>query len=308
MAYHSLLLVILSLWWTSASPREWGTRWISHPEANDSSQVWFRKSVKTPVALSKGFITVASNGYFRLYVNERNVTIDPFLNYADSLPGIIHQYTFDVTRFLDNRENTIAVWYAPRTERHSDKQLSLDFYGEDMLGKRFFMQADGTWQCKEACAFSLPNGREEIDGQVYYSKWNSPDDNDKSWTHPIDSSDSSSALLFTTSPHYEGIKVRQVLNSTEVTRDSTSITYDFGRPFRGWVRITFRNAHKGERIEFGNHSYTCGSRMDEQAFPRFTVTDQRFVTIIGDDKFRHEQIQSVEGLEIDTYLHMHYVY
>ncbi len=308
MVRHILLLFIMSIWWMPAFSREWGTHWISHPQPNDTSQVWFRKRVKTPVALSKGFITIASDGYFKLYVNERNVTIDPFLNYTDSLPGIIHQYTFNVTRFLDKKENIIAVWYAPRGERHSDKQLSLDFYGEDVLGTHFFTQADGTWLCKEACAYTLPDNREEIDGQAYNNKWCSSDDSDKGWTHPIDSNDSTSALLFTTSPLYEGIKIGQVINGTEVARDSTSVTYDFGRPFKGWVRITLRNAHKGEHIEFGNHSYTCGAKMDEQAFPRFSVTRQRFITIKGDEYFQHDQIQSVEGLEIDEYLHMNYIY
>lgn len=308
MTRRFLLLLTLSLWWVSAYPGGWGAHWVSHPLPDTVSQVWFRKRVKTPVALRKAFVTIASSGYLRLYVNERNVAIDPFLNYADSLPGVIRQYTFDVTRFLDDRENVIAVWYAPRPGRHSDRQLSLDFYGEDMLGKRFFVQADGTWQCRNACARSNAEGGEEVDGRAYDPAWRSADEPLDGWTRPVDSGDTAAVSLFDTSPVYEGVKVVRVLNAVDTREDGRGVTYDFGRTFRGWVRITLRNARKGERITFGPHSYICGARMDEQAFPRFTVTDQRFVTITGDEAFDRGQIQSVEGLEIDGYRHTHYMY
>ncbi len=306
MKRNLLILLTLAFFEAPSPAREWGTHWISHPCPDDTSQVWFRKRIATPVALAKGFITLASRGYFRLYVNERNVTTDPFLNQAGTTPGATRQYTFDVTRFLDAKENVIAVWYAPRPESPSDKQLSLDFYGSDTTGRPFFDQADKTWLCKNASASTPATDSEDIDGEAYSNTWLSTDESD--WRHPSDSRDTTTTRLLNTSPLYDGIRVRQVLGSVAEQEDSTGITFDFGRTFRGWVRITLRNARKGERLTFGTHSYTCGARMDEQAFPRFTITEQRFVTITGDENFRREQIQSVEGLEVDHYPHTHYIY
>lgn len=114
MRRFATLLSLICLCAIQGFSQEWGTRWICHPQASDTAQVWFRKRVKTTAPQEKAFITVASTGRFRLYVNERNVVTDPFLGAIDSLERHIKQYTIDVSRFLEGRETTIAVWYAPR--------------------------------------------------------------------------------------------------------------------------------------------------------------------------------------------------
>lgn len=288
--------------------QEWGTRWICHPKASDTAQVWFRKRVETTAPQEKAFITVASTGRFRLYVNERNVVTDPFLGAIDSLEKHIKQYTIDVSRFLEGRETTIAVWYAPTSKRRSDKQLSLEFYGKDQRGKPFYAQADGSWFCKEASSATLGAGREAIDATRYDKLWHSTELKEKDWLRPMDSADTLTLPLQDTSPLYQGIRMSHVLSAVDEVADSTGVTFDFGRPFRGWVRITLRGAKKGERLCFGEHSYICGGQMDEQAFPRFTITRQRFVKVSGDERFRREQIQNIEGVEVETYPHTHYQY
>lgn len=288
--------------------QEWGTHWICHPQAPDTAQVWFRKRVETTAPQEKAFITVASTGRFRLYVNERNVVTDPFLGAIDSLERHIKQYTIDVSRFLEGRETTIAVWYAPTSKRRSDKQLSLEFYGKDQRGKSFYAQADGSWFCKEASSATLGAGREAIDATRYDKLWHSTELKEKDWQRPMDSADTLTLPLQDTSPLYQGIRMSHVLSAVDEAADSTGVTFDFGRPFRGWVRITLRGAKKGERLCFGEHSYICGGQMDEQAFPRFTITRQRFVKVSGDERFRREQIQNIEGVEVETYPHTHYQY
>ena len=124
----------------------------------------------------------------------------------------------------------------------------------------------------------------------------------------MDSADTLTLPLQDTSPLYQGIRMSHVLSAVDEVADSTGVTFDFGRPFRGWVRITLRGAKKGERLCFGEHSYICGGQMDEQAFPRFTITKQRFVKVSGDERFRREQIQNIEGVEVETYPHTHYQY
>lgn len=256
----------------------------------------------------KAFITVASTGRFRLYVNERNVVTDPFLGAIDSLEKHIKQYTIDVSRFLEGRETTIAVWYAPTSKRRSDKQLSLEFYGKDQRGKPFYAQADGSWFCKEASSATLGPGQEAINATRYDKLWHSTELKEKDWLRPMDSADTLTLPLQDSSPLYQGIRMSHVLSAVDEVADSTGVTFDFGRPFRGWVRITLRGAKKGERLCFGEHSYICGGQMDEQAFPRFTITRQRFVKVSGDERFRREQIQNIEGVEVETYPHTHYQY
>ena len=308
MRRFATLLSLICLCAIQGFSQEWGTRWICHPHASDTAQVWFRKRVKTTAPQEKAFITVASTGRFRLYVNERNVVTDPFLGAIDSLEKHIKQYTIDVSRFLEGRETTIAVWYAPTSKRRSDKQLSLEFYGKDQRGKPFYAQADGSWFCKEASSATLGAGREAIDATRYDKLWHSTELKEKDWQRPMDSADTLTLPLQDTSPLYQGIRMSHVLSAVDEVADSTGVTFDFGRPFRGWVRITLRGAKKGERLCFGEHSYICGGQMDEQAFPRFTITRQRFVKVSGDERFRREQIQNIEGVEVETYPHTHYQY
>lgn len=308
MRRFATLLSLICLCAIQGFSQEWGTRWICHPQASDTAQVWFRKRVKTTAPQEKAFITVASTGRFRLYVNERNVVTDPFLGAIDSLERHIKQYTIDVSRFLEGRETTIAVWYAPTSKRRSDKQLSLEFYGKDQRGKSFYAQADGSWFCKEASSATLGAGREAIDATRYDKLWHSTELKEKDWQRPMDSADTLTLPLQDTSPLYQGIRMSHVLSAVDEVADSTGVTFDFGRSFHGWVRITLRGAKKGERLCFGDHSYVCGGQMDEQAFPRFTITKQRFVKVSGDERFRREQIQNIEGVEVETYPHTHYQY
>lgn len=302
------LLMTLLCCYATAHAREWGTRWISHPLPSDTAQVWFRERVKIAAPPEKAFITIASTGRFRLYVNERNVVTDPFLNPSDSLRTHVRQYTLDVSRFLDGRETTIAVWYAPIPGYHTDKQLSLEFYGKDRKGKPFYVQADGSWRCKEASASTPAENREDIDASRYERLWLSPELKEDGWSRPVDSADTLQLALRDASPFYPGIRVGHILPATHEEADSTGVTFDFGRPFRGWVRVTLRGAKKGETLRFGNHTYICRGEMDEQAFPRFTITEQRFVRVSGDSHFRREQIQNIEGVEVETYSHTHYQY
>ena len=65
---------------------------------------------------------------------------------------------------------------------------------------------------------------------------------------------------------------------------------------RHLIRVTLRGCRRGERIRIGNLHYVCTGEMDEQAFTRFSPTDQNTVTISGDRHFCCEQVQEVESI------------
>ena len=65
---------------------------------------------------------------------------------------------------------------------------------------------------------------------------------------------------------------------------------------RHLIRVTLRDCRRGERIRIGNLQYVCTGEMDEQAFTRFSPTDQNTVTISGDRHFCCEQVQEVESI------------
>jgi hypothetical protein len=65
---------------------------------------------------------------------------------------------------------------------------------------------------------------------------------------------------------------------------------------RHLIRVTLRGCRRGERIRIGNLHYVCTGEMDEQAFTRFSPTDQNTITISGDRHFCCEQVQEVESI------------
>ena len=46
--------------------------------------------------------------------------------------------------------------------------------------------------------------------------------------------------------------------------------------------------------------YICNGTIDEQAIGRFAMLPWRSVTITGDRRFKPEQVQNVEGLEMEA--------
>ncbi len=81
------------------------------------------------------------------------------------------------------------------------------------------------------------------------------------------------------------------------------VTAVFPQPFFGFVRITFRGARRGERVATDNGlAYICSNQIDEQLFGRFLPRVHNIFSIVGDRRFQSSQVQSVEGLELSSYL------
>lgn len=129
---HILILFIASAATAAASTATTGDfdcRWLSHPTPDDTSHVWFSRTIVTsekdmPRA---AYIRVATTGRFVLYVNGRNVSTALFTPDRQKGDTAVTAIAYDVQRFLRTDTNTIALLYCPsmRTRR----QVSVCFYG-----------------------------------------------------------------------------------------------------------------------------------------------------------------------------------
>jgi hypothetical protein len=291
------ILFTAILYGESLFAQEFGTYWITCPNPDDSSEVWFRKTFVTIHRPRNAKITIATTGRFQLFVNERNVSCEVLLPKGSYQDNSIHEMTFDISNILRNDSNVIAVWYAPNPYLHTDKQLSLAYYGTSQYGKTFYHKADENWLCKKACGYVTVN-QEHIDNNFYNPLWKTCTVNTKGWIHPENSTDSHIYPIFDDIYDHQGERIIKVLYPHEIFSDSHSITYRFPRRFRGWVRLTLRNAHHGEIIHINGFSYICNGLIDEQACRRFTIDTQQDLVIEGDRFFRKDQIQNIEGLII----------
>ena len=246
-------------------------------------------------------ITVATTGYFELYVNERNVTGDvmtPLRNLSDT--GAI-AITFDITRFIRPGANTLALWYSPAMPRADSLQLSVTCYGRYADGRKFARHSDGGWLCRKAPATLTNNHSETIDATADASLWNTGTADIACWLAAKENNGRENSHTEQRQTYYHAAKISNIRQQEFFDIINDSVTYDFGTAFCGLTRVTLRGARRGSHISIGNMLYICSGESDEQAIQRFTTTDTRRITISGDRHFRPEQVHKVEAMSISEY-------
>lgn len=290
--------ILLSLFWVlNSNAQEFGTHWISYPFHCDSTEVMYRKVYRLKEAPLEAYISMASCGNIRLYVNERNVTGS--LLYEGIKNHAIVERTFNVTHLLRKGDNIIAVWYAPQAGMNNNKQLSLDFYGYDKDTISFYHKADGTWWCKKIVDCSYDK-KEKFDNRKYTNEWKAADYHSANWIHPTGTPTTNNAYpLIHQEPLQPTNKLISLLSPIETYQDSLGYHVDFERTFRGTIRLTIRGAHKGSTIYINDNEYTCSGEMDEQAFYRFHFEWQHSFTINWGEGFKRSCITNIEGLEVE---------
>ncbi len=298
-------LYLIMFWVLNSFAQEFGTHWISCPMPNDSSQVLFYGAYDWETVPQRAFVSFASTGMVRVYVNERNVSHDIF--FVNGNAGTAEVHTFDVTRYLVRGANSFAVWYAPRCDMPVGKQLSLQVFGKGKDGKPFLEMADKAWRCTvlDSCFSYEGEGvsdsiAETFSNADFDGQWKSVDYDHSKWQSACVWYGEKGREVSTALPQFPlvGRKLQTILLPIAEYEDSMGVHFGFARPFHGAVRLTLRGAVRGERILADGVSYICSGEMDEQVFRRFTTGQVYWITVSGDNSFRRSQIQKVEGLEI----------
>lgn len=342
---------------STATTGDFDCRWLSHPTPDDTSHVWFSRTIVTsekdmPRA---AYIRVATTGRFVLYVNGRNVSTALFTPDRQKGDTAVAAIAYDVQRFLRTDTNTIALLYCPsmRTRR----QVSVCFYGIAADSSHFAvsgtdrpcfaLNGNAGWLCRHADTWQTHDGGEAMNRNLYPYRWTDANQPLALWQaveetatsqplnttpshHPTTTTPqhiSTSQHLNTTTPHistpqhnnittpplssedicgYNPLRINPLVdNAARISRIYTPLlTEQSGDTLlvhlvpnrRHLIRVTLRDCRRGERIRIGNLQYVCMGEMDEQAFTRFSPTDQNTVTISGDRHFCCEQVQEVESI------------
>lgn len=352
---------------STATAGDFDCRWLSHPTPDDTSHVWFSRTIVTsekdmPRA---AYIRVATTGRFVLYVNGRNVSTALFTPDRQKGDTAVAAIAYDVQRFLRTDTNTIALLYCPsmRTRR----QVSVCFYGIAADSSHFAvsgtdrpcfaLNGNAGWLCRHADTWQTHDGGEAMNRNLYPYRWTDANQPLALWQAVEETSPSQP--LTTTTPHHLNTPTPQPLNTTtpqplntttpqhistsqhlnttppqplntttplssedicgysplrinplvdnaaRISRIYTpllteqsgdTLTVHLVPNRRHLIRVTLRGCRRGEHIRIGNLHYVCTGEMDEQAFTRFSPTDQNTVTICGDRHFCCEQVQEVESI------------
>lgn len=328
---------------STATAGDFDCRWMSHPTPDDTSHVWFSRTIVTsekdmPRA---AYIRVATTGRFVLYVNGRNVSTALFTPDRQKGDTAVAAIAYDVQRFLRTDTNTIALLYCPsmRTRR----QVSVSFYGIAANSSHFAVSGTDRpcfalngnvgWLCRHADTWQTHDGGEAMNRNLYPYRWTDANQPLAMWQAVEETA--TSQPLTTTTPHhlntttpqhistsqhlttintlssedicgYDPLRINPLVdNAARISRIYTpllteqnedTLTVHLVPNRRHLIRVTLRGCRRGEHIRIGNLHYVCTGEMDEQAFTRFSPTDQNTVTISGDRHFCCEQVQEVESI------------
>lgn len=312
---------------STATAGDFGCRWMSHPAPDDTSHVWFRRTLVTEEQdmPRTAYIHVATTGRFVLYVNGRNVSTALFTPDRTPNDTTVMAISYDVRRFLRPDSNTIALLYCPSTRTR--RQVSVSFYGIAADSSHFATNDTDGWLCRHADTWQTHDGGEAMNRNSYPYRWTDTDQPLALW-QAIEQISTSQHLNTTPPQHlnttpsqhntistpisaedicgYSPVRINPLVDNAAHMRriyaplfteqSAETLTVHLVPNERHLIRVTLRDCRRGERISIGNLHYVCTGEIDEQAFARFTPTSSNTIIITGDSHFRSEQVQEVESI------------
>lgn len=262
------------------------------------SQLWMRRTYTNLPYTDRATITLASNGMARLYVNGRFVNPNPVAPQCFYAPNSQIMQTFDVSPYIVRTDTLdIALWCASANGEPCAAALRLDAHDQES-GIGFTATTDTTWMCRPATVQTDSSGYEWTDGTQWHSTWSYNETDWARWTPAIALKEKSDNQKGACLPFC--LTVKAVTEATPIETGKRSVTYAFPHAFMGFVRVTIRDARPGETIFINGMRYICNGTIDEQAIGRFVMLPWRSVTITGDRRFKPEQVQNVEALEMEA--------
>ena len=281
--------------------QEFGMRWLYCAQAEETQQVWFKRSFHMNEPAASAVLSIASEGRYIIYVNGFIVTPELFIANPRGAIGI---RDYDIAHLLTEGTNTIAVWYSP--VGYTRRQLYTTLLGQWQSGGRLYLAGDEGWVCRPANARTLPDGNEEISGPDYIAEWKDYDWKEDSnlfsvWQQALIATELEPALITFCRHEPAGFRMQRVLKRAKVSQRGRTVTYDFGEQVEGWVRVTMRGMKKGEVVEVNGLRYVCRGGSDDQACRRFTTSTAGIARITLPAGRSRSNITRVEAIAISIY-------
>lgn len=292
----AILLLVVAL---SARAQEFNTHWIYAPQSDSLSHIWFRHTYISNGRPRQALITVASTGNFKLYVNECNIGTAAFFpsrHNGDTSPVAI---TFNVTPYLRRDTNVVAINYSPEQPSINRKQISVSLYGISHNGKRFSHTSDNSWICRRANSRMTADGGEFVDGLAHDPTWKAATCTSAAlWLNAKTFCGDRPQSMTISQNGYNAWKIAKVTSLSNLHITQNPVSLSLAENYRGYIRLTLREAKRGERIQIGKLTYICNGNMDEQAYPQFTINSFNTLSVSGDSKFSPTHIIGADIIEM----------
>jgi len=237
-------------------PAGWKAKWIS--TAKEDKSPWYRHQFNMDKSPELATIYLASLGYYELYINGHKVGHEVLAPAVSNYMKRSYYQTFDVTQYLIQGENCIAIWMGqgwyspglPGVSHHSPvvrAQLEME-----MPRQKMTVITDSTWLTHSSDRTLLGTwrwgnyGGELVDARKNKPDWNLIDASTDDWDRTIEVEATNVPCVAQYCP---GNSRQNSISPVSVERlDTGKILVDFGTNLTGLMQMQFRNLEPGKKI------------------------------------------------------------
>ncbi len=272
----------------STNAQSMGTGTISCSAADTLSDIWFRHTYLNKRRPISGKLTITATGRYKIYINESNITptlteVTPSNNANTKTATAV----IDISRYLRNDSNTIAILYHPLSISAADQAIAIGYYGILRNGKPFAHIGDNSWLCRPVPSV----GNDRIDWG--YTQLVAT----ACWTAAA--IEQQPLLAFWAEPQQRPTPTMQpgrIVTPRYAEHNNNGIEYEFGTGFYGYIRITLRGVNRGDTITINGYPRICRGETDEQITTWQEPTYYRRIRVTGTGRFKPTCIQRIEGI------------
>lgn len=173
---------------------DWTGEWIMKEDQLKTDHNWYRKNFTLSANASSAYVYLASFGYHELYVNGEKVSENVMNPVSSFMKTRIPYLTYDISEYLFEGDNVIAVWHAAgwarwkRVREYRNVPFVFKAQTEIMVGnERMSFGSDTSWRCKKSHSQYygdwnvLHFGGETIDDRLKEDDWNTAAYDDSNW-------------------------------------------------------------------------------------------------------------------------------
>jgi alpha-L-rhamnosidase len=260
----------------------------------NGNSLLLRNKYRFSKPIEKAIVNICGLGLYELSINGKKVG-DKILNPAKTNYNKIVLYdTYDVSEFLNNKENVFGImlgngWYNPvpkwwswRMQWFGEKRAMLQMHVTLKDGTTQVFSTDTNWKMKEgpvrrSCIYE----GETYDATKEMEGWDEPGFDDSAWANAKIVNPPKGKLTAQMMPAIQHIETLKPISIT-YPGDSISLV-DFGQNFSGWIRIKVKG-ERGDSIVFKYAEDMKDGMLDPTTNHRAVVIDT-FIANGGIEEF-----------------------
>ena len=218
-----------------------------------------RRSFVLPAAVTEATVSICGLGFYRLFINGREITKGHIAPYVSNPDHICYYDTYNVTKELTVGENVIGVilgngfqncfggivWDFDKADFRGAPRLALEFHATDVNGEEIFFEADKQFKTAPSpILFDDIRLGEIYDAREEQADWCCVGFDDRAWKNALAAETPRGELRLCEA---EPIAVLREISPVCVTKHGEAYLYDFGVNTAGICRLNVE-AERGQTI------------------------------------------------------------